>query len=50
MLLTEPAVPLDDAFAWSGGWLLWHGPAPAAHLPRPEVTVVQDQIEKVNAS
>ena len=28
-LLSEPAAPIDDAFAWSGGWPLWHGPAPA---------------------
>jgi Peptidase family M28 len=44
-LLSEPAAPLDDAFPWSGGWPLWHGPAPAAHLPRPDVTVVRDHIE-----
>ena len=44
-LLSEPAAPLDDAFAWSGGWPLWHGPAPAANLPAPDVTVVRDHIE-----
>jgi hypothetical protein len=44
-LLSEPAAPLDDAFPWSGGWPLWHGPAPAADLPSPEVTVVRDHIE-----
>jgi Peptidase family M28 len=44
-LLREPAAPLDDAFAWSGGWPLWHGPAPAADLPAPKLTVVRDQIE-----
>jgi Peptidase family M28 len=44
-LLSEPAAPLDDAFAWSGGWPLWHGPAPAADLPAPKLTVVRDQIE-----
>ena len=45
LLLSQPAAPLDDAFPWSGGRPLWHGPAPAAHLPRPEVTVVRDHIE-----
>ena len=44
-LLSEPAAPLDDAFPWSGGWPLWHGPAPAADLPAPKLTVVRDQIE-----
>jgi hypothetical protein len=44
-LLSEPAAPLDDAFPWSGGWPLWHGPAPAANLPAPDVTVVRDHIE-----
>ena len=44
-LLSEPAAPLDEAFAWSGGWPLWHGPAPAANLPAPDVTVVRDHIE-----
>jgi hypothetical protein len=44
-LLSESAAPLDDAFAWSGGWPLWHGPAPAADLPAPKLTVVRDQIE-----
>ena len=43
-LLSEPAAPLDDAFPWSGGWPLWHGPAPAADLPSPEVTVVRDHV------
>jgi hypothetical protein len=45
MLLSQPAAPLDDAFPWSGGRSLWHGPAPAADLPPPKLTVVQDQIE-----
>jgi Peptidase family M28 len=45
-LLSEPAAPLDDAFPWWDGRALWHGPAPAAELPRPEVTVVGDHIEK----
>ena len=44
-LLSEPAAPLDDAFPWSDGWPLWHGPAPAADLPAPKLTVVRDQIE-----
>jgi hypothetical protein len=44
-LLSEPAAPLDDAFPWSGGWPLWHGPAPAADLPAPKLTVVRDLIE-----
>jgi hypothetical protein len=44
-LLSEPPAPLDDAFPWSGGWPLWHGPAPAANLPPPEVAVVRDHIE-----
>jgi hypothetical protein len=44
-LLSQPAAPLDDAFPWSGGWPLWHGPAPAANLPAPDVTVVRDHIE-----
>jgi hypothetical protein len=45
LLLSQPAAPLDDAFPWSRGRPLWHGPAPAAYLPRPEVTVVRDHIE-----
>jgi hypothetical protein len=44
-LLSEPAAPLDDAFPWSVGRALWHGPAPAAKLPAPEVTVLRDHIE-----
>jgi hypothetical protein len=44
-LLSEPPAPLDDAFPWSGGWPLWHGPAPAADLPAPKLSVVRDQIE-----
>jgi hypothetical protein len=44
-LLSQPAAPLDDAFPWSRGWPLWHGPAPAADLPAPKLTVVRDQIE-----
>jgi hypothetical protein len=43
-LLSEPAAPLDNAFPWSGGRPLWHGPAPAADLPSPEMTVVRDHI------
>jgi len=46
MLLSEPAAPLDDAFPWSVGSALWHGPAPAANLPPPEVTVVRDDVER----
>jgi hypothetical protein len=34
-LLSEPAVPLEDAFPWSAGSALWHGPAPAADLSAP---------------
>ena len=41
-LLSEPAVPLEDAFPWSGGAALWHGPAPAADLSPPAVTVLND--------
>jgi hypothetical protein len=44
-LLSEPAAPLDDAFPWWDGRALWHGPAPAAELSPPEVTVVRDHIE-----
>ena len=44
-LLSEPATPLDDAFPWSGGRPLWHGPAPAADLPPPKLTVVRDHID-----
>jgi hypothetical protein len=44
-LLSEPAAPLDDAFPWKVGSALWHGPAPAAELSPPEVTVVRDHIE-----
>jgi hypothetical protein len=44
-LLSEPPAPLDDAFPWAHGRTLWHGPAPAANLPPPEVTVVRDHIE-----
>ena len=36
MLLSDPAAPLDDAFPWSVGSALWHGPAPAANFPRPK--------------
>jgi Peptidase family M28 len=41
-LLSEPAVPLEDAFPGSGGSALWHGPAPAAELSPPAVTVLAD--------
>ena len=41
-LLSEPAVPLEDAFPWSTGAALWHGPAPAADLAPPAVTVLKD--------
>jgi hypothetical protein len=44
-LLSEPAAPLDDAFPWAHGRALWHGPAPAANLPAPKLTVVRDHIE-----
>ena len=41
-LLSEPAVPLEEAFPWSAGSALWHGPAPAADLSPPAVTVLRD--------
>jgi hypothetical protein len=41
-LLSEPAAPLEDVFPWSAGAALWHGPAPAADLPPPAVTVQTD--------
>jgi Peptidase family M28 len=41
-LLSEPAVPLEDAFPWSAGAALWHGPAPAADLAPPGLTVLRD--------
>jgi Peptidase family M28 len=41
-LLSEPAVPLEDAFPWSAGSELWHGAAPAAELAPPVVTVLRD--------
>ena len=41
-LLSQPAVPLEEAFPWSAGAALWHGPAPAAELPPPAVTVLRD--------
>ena len=41
-LLSEPAVPLEEAFPWSAGAELWHGPAPAADLSPPAVTVLSD--------
>ncbi len=40
-LLSEPAMPLEDAFPWSGS-ALWHGPAPTAELSAPAVTVLRD--------
>jgi Peptidase family M28 len=39
-LLSEQALPLEDAFPWRSA--LWHGPAPAADLPAPAVTVLKD--------
>jgi hypothetical protein len=41
-LLSEPAVSLEAAFPWSAGAELWHGPAPAADLAPPAVTVLRD--------
>ena len=41
-LLSEPAVPLEDAFPWSAGSAMWHGPAPVADLSAPAVTVLRD--------
>ena len=41
-MLTRPAGPLDDAFPWRAGSALRHGPAPAADLPAPAVTVLRD--------
>jgi hypothetical protein len=41
-LLSEPAVPLEEAFPWSAGAALWHGSAPAADLSPPAVTVLGD--------
>jgi Peptidase family M28 len=41
-LLSEPAGPLEEAFPWSAGAELWHGPAPVADLPPPAVTVLSD--------
>ena len=41
-MLSEPAVPLEDAFPWSAGSALWHGPAPVADLSAPAVTVLRD--------
>jgi Peptidase family M28 len=41
-LLSEPAVPLEEAFPWSDGAALWHGPAPTADLSAPAVTVLRD--------
>ena len=41
-LLSEPAVPLEEAFPWSAGAELWHGPAPVADLAPPAVTVLRD--------
>jgi hypothetical protein len=41
-LLSEPAVPLEEAFPWSAGAALWHGPAPVAELSPPAVTVLRD--------
>jgi Peptidase family M28 len=39
-LLSEPAMPLEDAFPWRSA--LWHGPAPTAELSPPTVTVLKD--------
>jgi hypothetical protein len=41
-LLSEPAAPLEEAFPWSAGSALWHGPAPVADLSAPAVTVIRD--------
>ena len=41
-LLSEPAAPLEEAFPWSAGSAMWHGPAPAADLSAPAVTVLSD--------
>jgi hypothetical protein len=41
-LLSEPAVPLEEAFPWSAGSAMWHGPAPVADLSAPAVTVLRD--------
>ncbi|HJY46032.1 MAG TPA: M28 family peptidase, partial [Propionibacteriaceae bacterium] len=41
-LLSEPAGPLEDAFPWSAGAELWHGPAPVADLSPPAMTVLGD--------
>jgi hypothetical protein len=41
-LLTEPAVPLEEALPWSAGAELWHGPAPVADLSPPAATVLMD--------
>ena len=41
-LLSRPAGPLDDAFPWRAGSEMRHGPAPAADLPAPAVTVLRD--------
>jgi hypothetical protein len=41
-LLSQPAVPLEEAFPWSAGSALWHGPAPIAELSPPAVTVLRD--------
>src|SRR5215207_5385439 len=41
-MLSEPALPLEDAFPWLPGSALWHGPAPTAELSAPAVTVLRD--------
>ena len=41
-LLSQPPGPLDDAFPWRAGSVLRYGPAPAADLPAPAVTVLSD--------
>ena len=41
-LLSEPALPLEDAFPWLPGSAMWHGPAPTAELSAPAVTVLRD--------
>ena len=40
-LLSEPALPLEDAIPWSADSALWNGPAPAAELSAPAVTVLR---------
>jgi hypothetical protein len=41
-LMSEPAMPLEDAFPGKAGSALWHGRAPTAELSPPAVTVLRD--------